>query len=482
MLVCVANGFVVFRTYFDKKYDLIQKFRGLSLSGALETNNPVDFMESGLMQRDKWDYWHIDKPFAINTDEAVPAFVNGCYIGANHGHHGAVSVYAPDHGKTLADVGSRWKDDAGTVFTLMRVSDPDYLLFLSENVGDTTDNYAFVAKIEGTLVYLENGENKAGILPLSQGTSDLRRAVRYKKKEVVVFVDGQERRLRGSIDCDYAEIREEYEIINPATVAEALRKNRPVGGYAVEPDLAAFGEPMIDCKLTYRVEKDGTIFTIFDYKRLIKVHFSKFMGVMYQEKLDVYGGGIWRYFPKILPFETAEGRFDFSNPTLICNAPFPHDILLSREYWQDNGSPCERVVDYFRDRDGADKLAFACGFLPILDGKPALRNKRVSNLVQLIFTRKHYPIFVEGDIATVKGIGYKKYFTPEKNKAAYYTVPFDGKTYIYVDIFEKNALEIPVAGGFTLLEKGGDVKYAYENGVLSVSGKKGFAVFVVDMV
>lgn len=79
MIVCNHRGFLVIQTEFDDKFFLIQKFRGVD-NTSLFFNNPVDFMESGLMHKGKCDYWHIDIPFAINTDEAVPAFVNGEFI------------------------------------------------------------------------------------------------------------------------------------------------------------------------------------------------------------------------------------------------------------------------------------------------------------------------------------------------------------------------------------------------------------------
>lgn len=480
MLICVSNGFAVVRTPFDEKYDLIQKFRGLEQNASVRYNQPVDFMESGLMQRDKWDYWHIDVPFALNTDEAVPAFVNGYFIGANHGHHGAVSVYAPAHGKTVADVGSLWRDESGMKFTLMRVENADYLLFLSENTGDSVENYAFATKLEGMLTYLENGENTGDIRPIGQGASDLRRAIRHKEKKVVGFVNGEERTAFGELVCDRAEIREEYEIVNPATVAEALRAARPKGGYASQPDLAEYGRAMLRCRLTYRLENDGTVLTVFDYEKLMNVRFQRFMGVMYQEKLDVYGGGIFRYLPKTKPIATREGTFDFSKRVAIVGAPFPRSDRITREYWTDEKSPCERAVDYFRNKDGADKLAFASGFLPVYDGVPSVREKQLSSVATLKFTRKHYPTFADGDLTRVRGVGYKKYFLPKANGASIYSVPFGGKTYLYADIFEENELRVRVDGKTTLLEKREGIAYEIQDGVLKIRGSNGFAVFSVE--
>lgn len=478
MFVCVAGGRALFRTYFDEKYDLIQKFRGVDSLGLIRENAPVDFMESGLMQRAKWDFWHIDKPFAINTDEATPVIVNDCYIGANHGEHSAVVLHAPNHGKTVRDVGSLWQDEKGVKFTLVRVNDAENLTVLSENVGETVEDYHFVTLIAGILKYLENGENTANIVPVRQSVVDLRRSVRYKYKKVIAIKDGIEYAVTGGFECDVAEIREEYDIINPATVASDLRRLRPRGGFVAEQDLARFGKPMLSCKLTYRIEKDGTVFTLFDYKRLTNVRFSKVMGVMYQEKLDVYGGGIWRYFPKALPFDCEQGAFDFSTPVAIGGA-FPNERKMTREHWQD-GSPNDRVVDYFRDENGNDKLAFACGYLPLYDGSKEIRDKLVSFPVLVYVTRKHYPTFADGDLTAVKGVGYKKYFIPQKNRASYYSMEFNEKTYLFVDIFDGNCVDVNLPVEPKLLEKSENIGFIYENGSLKVCGEKGFAVFVVE--
>ena len=476
MLLCVANGFVLARTAFDEKYDLIQKFRGLDGESTLY-NKPVDFMESGLMQRDKWDYWHIDIPFALNTDEAVPAFVNGSFIGGNHGHHGAVSVFAPSHGKGLADVGSVWQDGRGELFTLMRVSDEENLLFLSENKGKSAADYKFLTEIVGSLVYVGNGENTQEILPTGQACADLRRAIRHKTKKVFAYKDGVKKLALGEEVCDYAEILEEYDIINPSTVAESLRKARPVGGFERRPDLADYGEAMISCRIVYRIENDGTVIVDFDYKKHCDVRFERFMGAMYQEKLNVYKGGIFRYYPNVLPFTTEEGSFDFSSPLPIVDAPFPKYKELTKECWKKD-SLNDRVVDYFRDENGRDKLAFACGFLPLYEGKPEIRQNRVSNLATVIRTRKHYPTFADGNLDGARGIAYKKYFIPAADGASYYKVGAEGKKFIYADFFEKKELEIPVEGEVELFEKSEGIEFERRGQVLRVSGKKGYATFV----
>lgn len=480
MLTCLHNGIALFVTHFNDKYNLVQKFRGLEQKSSLRANCPVDFMESGLMQKDKWDCWHVDVPFAICTDEATPCFVNGSYIGANHGAVGAVAVLVENHGLTYKYVGTVWQDQSGMEFTLMRVENQDWLLFLSNNVGKSQTKYAFINKIDTLLTQTETNQT---LVPEKQTPAELLRVIRHTQKTLYAVKDGKRSIVRSSAECDYAQIHEHYQIINPSTIATQLRKTRKEKGFCQEQDLADYGSPMIDCKLIYTINSDGTIFTEFDYKLLQKVDFTDFQGVMFQEKLDVFGGGIYRYLPKILPFETIEGRFDFSKPYPIQNAPYPKDVHLRREDFSDNGNPCERCVDYFKDKNGVDKLGFACGFLPIFDGQPQIRDKRVIYPWHAKFTRKFYPTFCDGDITDFKGVGYKKYFIPTANNGGYYTVDYQGERYIYIDLFLDQTVSINLPKNPTLLEKGKGIEYQYRDGVLNATktGDNAFAVFKITI-
>lgn len=480
MKVSIDKNIAMFRTRFDEKYDLIQKFRGLE-SGALLYNYPVDFMESGLIQGDKSNDWCLDVPFAFNTDEVPPIYLNDNNIGANHGYNGAVEIYAPKHNRSFEDIGSIWQDEKGIRFTLLNVVDDDNLIFISENIGESVEKYFFVVKVEGILKYIANGNNVESIFPKRQTITEISRTNRYKEKKVVAIIDNEERIVTRESTCNYAEIREKYDIINPATVAEDLSKQRPVGGYKYQPDLSQFGKPMLSCSLIYRILEDGTVLIIFDYEKLMNVHVQKYLGVMHQEKLDVYGGGIWRYFPKILPFDIEEGHFDFSIPTnILTEKGYPKNIILTREFFNDYNSPCERVVDYFKDAIKQDRLCFASGYLPIYDGDPKIRDKQVSEVLFLYQSRKYYPTFIDKDFNEIKGVAYKKYFIPKQNKASMYSIFFKNKKYLYVDIFKNNTLSFEHKGNISLLEKSDGIDYKIENSMVVVSGEKGYAVFILD--
>lgn len=328
--------------------------------------------------------------------------------------------------------------------------------------------------------YVGGGEHTSDLGPAAESfRTEMRPVNRHTKRRVVAYKDGKAKVVYGEEQCDYAEIQEEYDVVNPVSMARALHENRPEGGYTALPQ--AMGDAMIKCKYIYRILGDGGVVIEFSYEKLQEVDLEVIMGAMYQEKLDVYGGGIYRYIPKSLPFETAEGSFDFSELTSTdYRTPFPREKMLTKEWWADPQSPPDKIVDILRDVDGHDRMGFACGYLPVLDGVPEKRIPHLETAIHIIRTRKGYPFFMSGDLTCARGVAYKKYFPVDKDRAYVYTVPYDGKQYIYMDFLKEEVLTVPVEGAVTLYEKSQEISYEVKDGILSVHGTKGYAVFICE--
>ncbi len=419
MFVSKHKNELLCRTPFTDGYDLTQVFRGVT-DASENYNYPVDFARAGLIDNTKGDFWHIDIPFAISTDEAPPCFINGEYIGGNHDFFHCVGLVCPNHGKTSRDIGTLWQDKAGVSFTLLAVEE-ERLVFLSENVGESKDKYAFVAKIEGDITCQDSGET---LSPQSQHRSGIP-SIRILSKKAVAVTDGVETTVYGSATCDYAEIREEYEIIHPATVAEAVRSARTEEGFFASTRLPEYGEAMLLYRMTYRITSDGTVYCIFNHKKLAPVSFTRCMGAMYQEKIDVYGGGIWRTLPGVKPITTEKGEVDFSKPVWLYDSRYPDHYMVKKEDWVDETQPPHRYVDVFRDKTGKDRLGFACGYMPIYDGVPQKRVTQLAASAVLIKTKKAYPLFAEGELGDIHGVAYKKYFPIGEDGNLSYTVEFE---------------------------------------------------------
>lgn len=477
MYISVNRNIVNFRTSFSEGYDLVQKYRG-ARDAVLPYNNTVDIIEAGLINNEKWDFWHTDIPFSISNDEAPAVMVNGTPIGCNHGQPGGILLYLPDHDKTYADIGSLWKDADGTFFTLFFVEGPT-VAFVSENIGASETDYAFKSKISGTLTHIKDGVHTGDVIPGDRiSTKWIEPVNRYTKREIIAYTDGVARVVTQGGTCDYAEFHEEYDIVNPASMIRAIRENRPEGGYTTLPQ--AMGDTMMRCKYIYRIEGDGTTVIDFSYEKVQDVRFQSAMGAMFQEKLNTFGGGVYRYVPKLLPFETPEGTFDFSNPTPCAPGPFPKDIHVTSPYWENPLSPPDKIVDIMRDTDGHDRIGFACGYLPLYDGEPKNRLAHLESTPYILRTRKGYPTFMNGELPSIRGVAYKKYFTPKEDNVFVYTIPYKGQKYMYMDFFKEATLSVPFENSIRLYEKSDAITFEIKNHTLTVNGAKGYAVFICD--
>lgn len=490
------GGEIAFRTSFSCDADLVQVLRGAEAAEPTR-NNPVDFRLAGFQRKGHSDIWHVDQVLAFSTDECPPMVINGEDIGGNHGQPCAVRVESPDHGKDSRDVGSLWQDESGMRWTLLRVENRDSLLMLSENTGPSLYQYDFADRIAGCLRYVENGlHTEAVAIAAQQGHVQMTPAVRHTQREAVCFQDGRWTTVGGwHENCDRAEIRETYEIINPATVAEALRDNRPAGGYETQPSLAA-GECMMRCHITYRIENDGTILCDFQHELTQPVHMPWYLGIMHQEKCDVFGGGVWRYIPKLLPFTVNGADYDFSRPYNTTAGPMPQSKTLTADLWADPALPPDRQIDLIRRADGRCGAAFASGFLPVYDGTPEVRAANISDAGDMVDSRKTYPTFAGGkdqlrhpqrestagamNFPTLRGIGYRKYFLPEVQDACAYTVTDGDTTYLYMDFFAPACTvmqrRVDPCGDVQLLEAKG-IAWQLAGDTLTVQGTQGYAVF-----
>jgi hypothetical protein len=280
-----------------------------------------------------------------------------------------------------------------------------------------------------------------------------------------------------STECDYGEIWESYDILNPATIAPALTAQRPEGGYTYAPDLANYGEPMVSLDQKFIVNPDGTIKVDFVVKKIMNVRLDVCMGVMYQEKKDVFGGGIHRYLSNLKPLETTNGVFDFSTPLALRNGDYwPNWYTPNKNDWKNPNKPFDKIVDYFRDESGKDCLGFACGYLPVYDGVPEKRKDIVGNSILLYKSRKAYPYFASGNQSShFRGVAYRKFFDPSE-RSSVYAIEHDGSRYVYFDIFEKKTLTYKAKGQISLLDIE-DAEYEINDGVVTVKAEKGHAVF-----
>lgn len=479
--ISISGSNVTFRTPFSEKYNLIQIFKGI-FDEFIGKNSPVDFLASGFQHKSCRDIWHIDKSLAINTDDVTPALINGCWMGANHGQSAGVAVYSPGHGKDYTDLGSLWEDEKGIKWTLINVLDGDGMIFMSENIGNSKCDYKFASEISGKLTYISHGVHTNSFeIERQSGNHQIHRSYRHLNRGVyAVCGDTRTKVYTGHSGCDYAEIIDEYEIINPATLCDGLRADRPEGGYTAPQDLAK-GEAMFHYLAIYRIMSDGTVVIEFKYKPLCDINASLYLGFMYQERCNA-GGGIYRYIPKLLPFTENDITFDFSVPINSSAEPFVKSFYTTKEYFENPDSPPDRQIDFIKDEDGNNFAAFAGGYIPVHDGHPDIRKNNINFSNHILLTRKTYPFIGSRDnLGEMHGVGYKKYFDAQNDSHSLYTVPFEGKKYLYIDFFAQDKVEYDVTDtDVTLFEKSENVTYETKDGKLYVTGNKGYFVAILS--
>lgn len=482
-----------YQTKITADYDENQYLR-VGLVEKLETftNNPIiDFGTAELVDKNTGKKTSLNGYYS--SDETNPQIINGLYIGSNHGAMGA-RVTSNNHGKTQADVGSVWTDANGTKWDLIRVEDANKLFFLQQKTYDlATQNFGFSGNIAGPLTYVSDGVNTDSITITSYSATQTFPSIANVEHTFHLVRDGEmiefDNRTAGvSYKADEVVVVEEYDIINPASIAPTLRQNKPEGGYVEAPSIAV-GEPIFHYKQTITVKADGTIFTEIDHEVLTDLNGYETYGYQFYQRSNPYGGGTWRQVPGTKEFTDGKGvKWDITTPYEYTNVPgtaatnlsVPKSRTLKKADWIDSDVVPSRILDFIRDEDGKNVMGYMTGFLPIYDGEPSVRKTKTnSNIYMYDEKAKAYPIFVSSsgiadktvltaEGSRIHGVSYRKYVDLtgfEKNNTQYYAINHEDMTYYYVDFIEAGTqtLDLEASGCIYDLTKvesvGADITY-----------------------
>ncbi len=485
MTVATSGGMLAVRTSFSDTQDFVQQIGNLFTMNdpSRTSNDPVDFGRSYLLGKTE-DIWSQSIHISQNQstlDEATPLMINASYMGANHGQDRGMCVRAANHGLTYRDIGSRWiaagktrtgTDKSDIAWNLLRIIDGDTLLFLSDDAGaDTSYTYNFYKDLNGAMT---REETNATITPQAVTTVQVQPSVRHTAKTAYVYSGGVRLKVENGksyTDCSRLVIDEVYDIINPTTVADAVRAGAPEGGYTQNPDLTEGGRSMLRYHVTYTVMPDGTVLTEADHEVLEEIRIDSYGLMQYQVKQDYAGGGIYRYLPNTKAFTAAKAgntavteTFDFSSPHPIKGnaASYPNSYVLSAQNDCVNGQyPNERHIDYFHNTSGQTVSAYTCGYLPVGWGASENRASAARGGFYFYNSLKAYPrlceIFRAAAGTKIEAAGYKKLFLTEGEAGqSRYTIPYKGKLYTYIDMFQ-NGIEAELPDGYEIITKSANI-------------------------
>ena len=163
-------------------------------------------------------------------------------------------------------------------------------------------------------------------------------------------------------------------------------------------------------------------------------------------------GGIWRVIPALKPVQCDGKTFDFSVPYNTTGGDFPGFYRLLQDSWENPDFPPDHQLDFIRRDDGSCLAAFAGGYLPVYDGHPSVRVKNIQSAASLVETRKTYPNFA-GDFTTypgevkdmptmdrAKGVGYRRYFSPEREGCCTNVYPHEDHLYVVMDFYDEEEM------------------------------------------
>ena len=483
---------VFLRSAFSPQHDLVVRV-------AKGTNRQINFVSTLLVNASagmSMQELTVGTTIHGNGDDSTPWNINSTYIGANHGCSDARVVTIPEHGLTTADLGTLWTDEAGAQFCLLKIADKDRGWFLPPSTSQNAI-WHFNRKYTGSTL-----KNQAGRTLTHTKISMVQLTPACRIKTQQYLIDGKTPLVEGEPSaCDFFDIVEEYDIINPASIVQDMIDHPGEQRSFTAAHLAG----VIRNHITYRFHPNGAhvIHTKSTALQEFRIGYMGFIqsGKLYTGKFDTHE----YYIPKTLPFTQDDTAYDFraiqdyrarpKSPlrfrTASKNIEFPENLP-------------ERFFQFLGRKDG-DKTVREVGYglgYSLINGmtKPAIRAGGAGSSLMLYSSAKTYPTAIDSKAArTIPAgtkfdcIAYRQYFHPaaQPNATCFLWHKEGTDTVVYADYHkavDRDVLKLPaelVGKKITIVEKTPSLtlhthESVPENGmIVSVSNDYGYMVIRV---
>jgi len=442
------GGDVLIRSSFSQGKDLLIQI-------ALGLNNQINFLSTFLVDSGVPMTAQIP-PGAItihgNGDDAAPWLINGTWIGGNHGAVGVCEVTSVKHGLTGKDLGGEWIDESGKRFYLIKIGSEDTVWFLGKNSA-TAPFWNFDTIPTGKSLTDSAGKRT---LPYSEcHVTQLRPSCRIGKQ--AYLANGITPLEDGKITiCNFLEIAEDYEIINP----DSLRADLIAHAGAERNFVASHLDAVLQIGIVYRFYPNGANIVDTKAKALQDFKLGKAGFVMTAPLTTIHSPYSRDYYiPKTKSFAVNGRTFDFQK---IQN----WDGKLEEPiYFRADGPAVEsannlpeRFIQFLvRKGEGPPvrEVGFALGY-SLIQGitQPSLRSKNVDEAGCLHSNTKSYPTAIDGKLGVIPAgtefhcVGYRDYFSPREfpNATCVYWHPEGKDILLYADYHqnrEKEVIKLP---------------------------------------
>lgn len=379
---------------------------------------------------------------AEQGDDAAPLNYNGTYIGANHGAFIVHEVTANAHGKTYADVGSRWTQGANT-FTIVRIVDANKLWLVSQNIGATYWQFVTSSLNGLTLTHSTGATNTASFTPSADITQQLISSVNNHVKKIVA--DGfKELTTAGVYDVKYVEFIDNYDIMNPVSILTYLQSRV---GIATEQNLSAdsiASDVRVGVNYRYTINGSCTVSTQLHKKANINFNFA---GLVQANPLNYSGKTLIEYANKMKPVTVGGTSYDLS-ATIDATSNTALINMLKAD-WLDATNPPDRVLNLVKN--GSNKEFGQVLGYSLTRGatKPSVRqNTTDAGFFNNPTTKKVYPKALVGSLDTVvNAVAYRAIYNPAiLPQATVYTWYEDNsEIFVVLDIHQSaSMLKLPL--------------------------------------
>ncbi|MFF0719989.1 hypothetical protein [Micromonospora sp. NPDC003816] len=408
LIVYRSNALMTVRSRFDATRDVLMPANiayPLGMVGMWHSSLPqVTLVPSTATDAQVWPSPSaVGTPIHDTSDDNCPINTGWSYVGGNHGYNVGNQIAVTNHGKTTADVGSRWTD--GTrVFTLLAITNANSLLFGNPYV--IVDGIAQGARVRpaAPLTHLSGATNRTTV-PITGLTPDVQ--IRPATHTHVVSVELDGRALPdGRRTGQELRIRESYLIPSYQGMIDTAQAN--IG----TPIATIMSRIPSLCRIDnlYRWSTDGLLIsqTVTALSR-----FALNAGVTQCSALTVPSGGSRRQF---MANVGVAGSLNWSTWAKLDTLTVLTDITPAT--LRDPLTPAASMTQWVVDSGGVQKWGIAVGLLPFDDGQPATRARHTTAKGWFVSSslKKNYPQLVWGRTLepndSVTGTAYRRYLAP----------------------------------------------------------------------
>lgn len=401
-------------------------------------------------------------------------------VGANHGYTSIVKITMSSHGKTTADLGSKYTDGT-TTYTLLDIAGNVLTFGCPYTITDDVVSSSAVNPV-ATMTHVSGGTN-TGNVTISTIASAPQLYPSTNNKSVVYVLDGVEITVDGTYYGNELQVQESYNVMDYKSIIDYAQTHI---GTSYKNDSI---EGVVRLSINYTFGKGANCLISHSYKALKKVTISK-------------GGFLQAYVPKLtgytvkryIPGVVAKSGFDFAN--IVDMTTYNSDITFLTSDYINAAKPPNRLVDWLYDVANNKKVGFTFGYIvDKTDSKNSSRVANSTNAWRVRTTKKSYPTAMDnitlnpGDYRTV--LGYRNYLSPIATEdATNFNVVQDKKdVYVYIDYhksitaeslqltdFIGKSITIVDSSNFTLLN---DVVDS-EGVTFSITGGYGYAILKLN--